>query len=723
MSVLFLLGAALAAAPPTASVATIDGPVRLDGVLDESEWALATPVTDLVRYRPSPAGPHDSKVEVRFLQDSENLYVGVRVSQATYDVRAHISPREDVNVDDQVGIYLDPMGEARTGYMFYVNALGVQQDIRWAYGDWFLSWNTVFRSEGHVTEDGFEVEIAIPFRSLRYPSVDGAGAGPVQEWGVIVTRKIPAEGTKYSWPPMQPRHPRMFEQQGKLQGVRPGPAGAGLELLPVMAGRSAFDRGPEGTEPLGWTGLEPWSDSLRPGLDARVGLSEDMGLAATLNPDFSQVEGDIRQIDLNQRFAFFYPERRPFFLDGIDSFRDPAKTLYTRSIVAPMGGVKVSGRTDRLNVGALAAVDRSPQASIHEDGTPGFDETALEGAWATDAFMRTRLDVLGNGFIGLTAGDKRILAATEDGHALSGAHSDVLGADVSLPIGEVWSASGFGSFSSAGTVDEALVGGSTGIEIERSPAFGTAGSVALTDFSPGYRNELGFLTQSGISLGEAELEQRYRIGEAGFAGSSGVVAEGWVERDQDRYQAAGLAQRLVLTSNHDIEATLLQRTWDFEGTEVRGSQLEVEYDALVNRYLGFEVTGNVGRELDFGSRLPATATRLDGELNLRPSVSTRLDLFYAQQWFTPEGLDRAHLERFYGRLTWQMTKFLGTRIIGQTQTGTDIEDPSVQGSFLLTWLKHPGTEAYIGTTWTVETDGRGLTEQAIFAKYSHLFRL
>ena len=104
-----------------------------------------------------------------------------------------------------------------------------------------------------------------------------------------------------------------------------------------------------------------------------------MGLAATLNPDFSQVEGDIRQIDLNQRFAFFYPERRPFFLDGIDSFRDPAKTLYTRSIVAPMGGVKVSGRTDRLNVGALAAVDRSPQASIHEDGTPGFDETALEG--------------------------------------------------------------------------------------------------------------------------------------------------------------------------------------------------------------------------------------------------------------------------------------------------------------------------------------------------------
>ncbi len=115
--------------------------------------------------------------------------------------------------------------------------------------------------------------------------------------------------------------------------------------------------------------------------------------------------------------------------------------------------------------------------------------------------------------------------------------------------------------------------------------------------------------------------------------------------------------------------------------------------------------------------------RLDGELNLRPSVSTRLDLFYAQQWFTPDDLERQHISRVYSRLTWQLTKALGMRVIGQTQTGSEIDDPTVQGSFLLTWLKHPGTEAYVGATWNVETDGRGLTEQVLFAKYSHLFRL
>jgi hypothetical protein len=722
MSALLLFGAALAA-PPAASVTSIEAPVRVDGVLDEAEWALATPITDFQRYRPAPGGPHHSTVEVRFLQDEKNLYIGVKVTDADYEVRAHISPREDVNVDDQVGIYLDPMGEARTGYIFYMNALGVQQDIRWAYGDWFMSWNTVFHSEGRVTDDGYEVEVAIPFRSLRYPSVDGAGGVPVQDWGVMLTRKIPAEGTKYSWPRLAPRHPRMFQQQAKLQGVKPGPAGAGVELLPVLAGRFAMDKGEHGTDPLAWTGLEPWNDSIRPGLDARVGLSEDMGLAATINPDFSQVEGDIRQIDLNQRFAFFYPERRPFFLDGIDSFRDANRTLYTRSVVSPVGGVKVSGRTDRLNVGALAAMDRTPQASVHQDGTPGFDAAALEDAWATNAFLRTRLDVLGNGFIGLTAGDKRILGGPEGGMAPTGAHSDVLGADVSLPFGEEWTVGGFGSFSLAGTAEDSLSGGATGIEIARSPAFGTAGSAGVYDVTPGYRNELGFLTQSGISTGFAEVEQRYRIGEDGFAGGTGVVGEGWLERDQDRYSAGGAKQRLVLTSNHELDAQVLYRSWDFEGAQVDGFQADLGYDALINRFLGFDVGGNVGRELDFGTLLPATATRLDGELNLRPSVSTRLDLFYAQQWFTPEGQDRAHLERFYGRLTWQMTKFLGTRIIGQTQTGTDIEDPTVQGSFLLTWLKNPGTEAYVGTTWNVETDGRGLTEQVIFAKYSHLFRL
>lgn len=721
---LALLGAALAApAPQTASVASAAPGVRVDGRLDEPAWDAAVPVSDLRRYQPSPGGPHGSVMEVRFLQDDTHLYIGVRVTGAGYGIRAHISPREDVNVDDQVGIYLDPMGEARTGYIFYINALGVQQDIRYAYGDWFMSWNTVFESEGHVTEDGFEVEVAIPFRSLRYPRVAGPAGRPVQDWGLMVTRKIPAEGAKYAWPRLQDRHPRMFAQQAKLQGVRPGPAGAGVELLPVMAAAFAVDRGPEGTDPLAWTGPEPWSDSLRPGLDARVGLSPDMGLAATLNPDFSQVEGDIRQIDLNQRFAFLYPERRPFFLDGIDSFRDTAGTLYTRSIAAPVGGVKVSGRTERLNLGALTAIDRAPQASVHQDGTPGFDAASVEGAWASDAFLRTRVDVLGNGFVGLTAADKRVLAAPAEGMAPSGAHSDVLGADISLPLGEVWSVGGYGSLSSAGTGRDDLVGGSSGFEVGRSPAFGTGGYLGVRDVGPDYRNELGFLTQSGITSAMAELTQRYRLGAAGFTGSSGVVGAGWVERDRDRFGEGGVRQSLELTSNHELEAEATLRSWDFEDAAVSGGQLEVRYEALLNRVVGFDVGGQAGRELDFGTLRPATATRFDGELNLRPTVSTRLDLFYAQQWFTPEGLDRAHLERFYGRLTWQLTRSLGTRLIGQTQTGTDIEDPVVQGSALLTWLKHPGTEAYLGATWGVASDGRGLTEQVIFAKYSHLFRL
>ncbi len=723
-----LLLAPLHAAPvhavaPTAVVRDASRPVVVDGELDEADWALAPAVTDFVRYLPSAGGPHGSRTEVRFLQDDKNLYVGVRVSQVDTEVRAHISPREDVNVDDQVGIYLDPVGDARTGYIFYLNALGVQQDIRYAYGEWFMSWNTVFRSEGHVTDDGWVLEVAIPFRSLRYPRVDGAQGHAVQDWGLMLTRKIPAEGTKYSWPPMQPRHPRMFAQQGKLRGVRPGPAGAGVELIPVLAGRFAMDAGPDGDQPLAWTGLDPWHESLRPGLDARVGLTPDLGLTATVNPDFSQVEGDIRQIDLNQRFAFFYPERRPFFLDGISSFGDSNSTLYTRSIVDPLGGVKLSGRADRFNVGALTAVDRAPYETVHEQGTPGFGEADLADAWASNAFLRTRFDVLDNGFVGFTVGDKRILAGPEGGLAPTGAHSDVMLADAQLPLGEVWTAGGYGSVSAAGEPGDELVGGAGGVSLARSPPLGTGGQFGLHDRGPGYRNEMGFLNQSGISTGWADLYQRYALGEGGSIGQTSVGVSGWEERDADRSRAASVGQDFELTDNHTIGVTGGWQRWRFQGAEVDGWFGSGEYETLLNRAVGLEVGGSGARVLDFDELAPATDVRVDGEVNLRPSVSTRLDLFYAQQWFLPEGADREHLERIYGRFTWQLTRFLGVRAIGQTQTGTGIEDPTVQGSFLLTWLKHPGTEAYVGATWNVETDGRGLTEQVLFAKYSRLFRL
>jgi len=660
---------------PRAPVRAATAPVTVDGRLDEADWAAQAPITELVRYQPAPGGPHPSRTEVRFLQSETHLYVGVRVTGAT-DVRAHISPREDVNVDDQIGVYIDPFGDSRTGYIFYVNLHGIQQDIRYAYGAWYLDWDTVWQSAGRRIDGGYELEVALPFRSLRYPATDGPRGVPEQEWSVMVTRKIPAEGIKLSWPAMQPRHPRTFEQGARLTGVRPSPMGAGVELQPVTALRGAWSRGTAGTGPLAWAPGDRVLDTARPGFDGRVGLTPDLGLAATALPDFSQVEGDVLQVDLNQRFAFFYPEQRPFFLDGVDTFEDQNDTLYTRSVGDPIYGVKLSGQAERLGIGVLHALDRTPGPSIHERGTPGFDAAGVEGARATTAFARTRWDLAQNGYVGITAADRRLVGR---GGGAGGAANDVFSLDSRVPLGEVWTASGFGAVSHAGVPGDRLLGGRAGGGVARDPALGTGGALSVEDLTPGYRNELGYLTQSGITRAAARVNHTVELAGDANTATTQVSANLVEERDQDRQRFAEASQDFTLAGNHQLIGWGGLSRFEQTGVAVEGWQAGGAYEALLSHALSMEVAAERSRVLDYGD--------------------------------------------YWTRFNVQMTREWGVRLIGQTTLSPDIASPTVAPSALLTWIRHPGTEAYIGATGTVETDGRGLTDLGLFAKLSWLFRL
>jgi hypothetical protein len=231
----------LAAAPtaPEVAVATTQTPLTVDGRLDEPGWAQAQEITRFTRYVPAPGGAPAERVSVRVLQDDETLYIGVLVEDSKNPIRARLSPREDLNDDDQIGVYLDTFNDERNGFVFYFNALGVQQDARWANGEWVQDWNTVLDAEATRHTHGFTLEIAIPFRSLRYPDT---GAHP-QTWGLIVTRKVPGEGAKYSFPPLQRGHPQLFSQAARLTGItpaapaRPGGADARARRTPARRKR------------------------------------------------------------------------------------------------------------------------------------------------------------------------------------------------------------------------------------------------------------------------------------------------------------------------------------------------------------------------------------------------------------------------------------------------------------------------------------------------------
>jgi hypothetical protein len=697
-----LLFVLTARADDPVSVLRVHDTITIDGRLDEADWQRAVPVTDFTRYLPTAGPPPPGVTEVRFLQDDTHLYIGISVQDSPTPPRARISPREDINDDDQIGIYLDTFGEGITGYIFYFNPLGIQQDIRYSAGDWFPQWDTVFTSEGHATETGYVIEIAMPFRSLRYPDPDGSP----QTWGVMITRKIPAENTKYAFPALTRNHPRMFTQAAPLSGVMPAPLGAGLSIQPALTLR--HQRLEEDGD-LRWTGLEPLNDSIRPSLDLRLGITPDLGAALTINPDFSQVEADVTQVNLNQRFAFYYPEQRPFFLDGIDAFADVNDTLYTRSIAEPLVGVKLSGQEGPLSIGLLQSIDAAPGVSIHEDGTPGFSGDDLVDVFAQNAVGRVRLDAFGSGGIGLTAADKRIIGGT-------GGYNDVLAADVTVPFSESWMAIGHGAASIAGAEDESLSGGLAGVSVIHSPALGLGGGLSAMEITPGYRQEMGFLTQSGLHRASGWLDHTH--GQDQRLWTTRLFSNGTLEYDRDHNLSAGLTQSATV-GVHGAELSAALRQWSQDEERVDGYTVDASYSANLTRVLKLSMSGGYGQLLDYNLLVPARSILTTVGGTLRLTTATRLDLDLDRQWYTPKDSELLTFTRLFTRFNWQFMEPVGLRVVQQTSLSSGLVAQSSISS-LLTWMRTPGNELYVGASYGVN---EGLREQMLFAKLTHQWRL
>jgi len=688
----------IAAAQPAVEAQTTDQPIVIDGVLDEAAWATATPITGLLRYRPTQGGPPPGKTEVRVLQDGTYLYVAARISELPYTPSARISRREDINDDDQIGVYLDPFfAKGSSGYMFYVNPRGIQQDV-WLSASWDFnfSWNTVWLAEGTLTDDGYVIEIAYPWRSLRYPRSAGE-----QTWGLMLTQKVPHDGTKYGWPQLTNHQPRWFSQAGALT-VDPAPAGAGIELMPVLAvGQTRTDEG--------WSGLDPWSEALKPGLEARVGITPDTGLALTVNPDFSQVEGDVAQLALNTRYALYYREQRPFFLDGVDAFQDRQDTLYTRSLVEPLYGVKGSGRVGGTSVGVLHGLDMSPAGSVNVDGSLGFDDP--EDRWAANSFVRVRQDAFGGGYVGVSTADKRL----SDG----GAINDVVGADMVVPLAERWTSSAqvAGSWTRDG--DDWFSGHRAGASIDRAEGQGLAAHAGVLDVGPGYRQEMGFLTDSGLTAYEGFVGHTFENDGVFDTLTPGVFAGVADEREGNWRTTLG-AYHEAQAGPHWFNAFGKYVDESYDGVQFSGHEAGVEQSGSWTRWLSTEMEIEYARELDYDTLAPGTGVETELWTTWRPWVPTRIDLAYSHHVFTPDEQPTQTAQSIYAKLNHQLSRSLGVRLTAQRTWGDGIDAPAWQTSQLITWLQSPGTEAYLGAAQTL--DG-GVSELTLFLKASKLFRL
>ena len=306
----------------------IETTVKIDGVLDEPAWSRAALLTGFSQYRPVDGRPAEDSTDVLVWYAPDAIYFGIRAFEPHgHVVRATLADRDNIDADDHVAILLDTYLDHRRATMFAVNPLGVQEDGVWSDGvaagaaggpsaggrfDATIDLNPdyVYESRGHVTDWGYEVEVRIPFKSLRYQS-----ANP-QDWGVQILRSVQHSGYEETWTPAVRANASFLIQSGRLVGLGDLRRGLVLDLTPEFT--TKVDGAPT-TPGYDYRGTPEVAGNLR------WGVTQNLGLTATANPDFSQVEADIGQVTLNQRFALFYPEKRPFFLEGLEQFDTPNK--------------------------------------------------------------------------------------------------------------------------------------------------------------------------------------------------------------------------------------------------------------------------------------------------------------------------------------------------------------------------------------------------------------
>lgn len=460
------------------------GDITLDGAVTESLWETALKLELRYEVRPGENIPPPVRTELLLAHDDRNLYVAFRCYDDTPSaIRARYGDRDTMFNDDFVGVVLDTFNDERRAYEFFANPLGVQGDMLMddVSGNEDSAWNAIWESAGRITETGYEVEFVIPFTQLRFPATSGP-----QTWGIDGIRSYPRRDRHHItlFPRIRGENSYLGQEE-KISGFAGVRRGQNLEIIPTVTalrtdGRAEFPRGR-------LTNLRAEGDF---GVTTKWGITPNVTLNATVNPDFSQVEADAVQLDVNNQFALFFNETRPFFLEGSDFFRSARlNLLHTRQLVQPNGALKVSGKTGRHAFGLFSAQDGTTTIILPESQR---SRTRVLEADTLATVGRYRFDVGGNSTVGAMVTDRRgsgyfnNVVAVDTRHRFSAA--DSITAIVALSTSE--DAPSIASLTSAGQRHD------TAIDMHYMHGVRNWYSyLNYGDLGKDFRADLGFITQ------------------------------------------------------------------------------------------------------------------------------------------------------------------------------------------------------------------------------------
>jgi hypothetical protein len=558
----------------------LDQSIDVDGNLIEPVWQQAVVLSGFSRYAPVDGAAADHATEVLVWYSPSAMHFGIRAAAPAGSVRATLADRDRIQSDDHVIVFLSTYNDGRQALVFGVNPLGVQLDGSLAEGTRGsgggfsglsggretpdLSPDFVFQSKGRVTAGGYDVEIRIPFKSIRYQSQ------PQQDWGIHVTRVIPQQGIEDSWAPARRDAASFLGQSGRLKNLNGLRRGLVLDLNPVATAK-LDGRG----EPGGWG-----YDASRPeaGMNLRWGITPNLTMNGTVNPDFSQVESDAGQFSFDPRQALFFPEKRPFFLDGIEQFATPNNLIYTRRVVAPIAAAKITGKVSgRTNLAFLSAVDDQSLSASGSDN-PIFN------------ILRVQQDVGARSRAALVYTDR-----------IDGNRSNrVIGSDARLVWSDIY------SLTVQGAVSRTAIGNQVtsaplwqGVFARTGRRFGVRYTVRGVD--PDFRAAAGFISRTGIASGNFN-HQLITYGKPGSVmerWSSDVVLDGTWQYDELMAGRASQDRKLHFNNNFTLRG----------GWRVGGSVLIESFGYDKGLYSNYYLGRDTGSGMAFikypdGPRLP-----------------------------------------------------------------------------------------------------------------------
>ena len=682
---------------PPYRVPKVNSEINVDAILDELFWEEAVKIDANIEVRPGENIDAPVKTEVLLAYDNSHIFVAFKA----YDpdpsqIQAHYCDRDKIFDDDWILILFDTFNDQRRTYDFACNPLGIQSDFIETTTGGGGDWDTIWESDGRITDEGYIVEMAIPFSSLNFPDTEED-----QIWGFDAVRSYPRSVRHHIGVFPRDRNNNCYMcQSEKLIGFAGASPGNNIEIVPTLSALVSQERSDYTTGKFIET-----ERRTAPGLTAQWGITPNVTFSTTLNPDFSNVEADVLQLDINNQFAIYYPEKRPFFLESSDFFSTPLTAVHTRTLADPIWGLKLSGREGIHTVGVFSAQDEITNYLFpgSESSNSTSANTRSQGSAA-----RYKLDISQSSNIGILMTDRRghdyqNQLASIDGD-LKFTQTDrftfqVLGSQTEYPEfisseydqpSSKFSGKAYRVYYSHNTRDYELYG-------------------RHWDLDQNLRADMGFISQTGIKYSEIGGRYRWRRDPGHWYNWLGIQASYDYRRDQNnqllhRAWTGGATYEGPLQSHASLYGEIGKDR--YEGLEFRMNWINGCLGLRLIAPMWFHFHWRYGDQIDYANTRPGTRLQLNPtvHLNLGLRLKVEIDHTYEQLDVSPGRLYTANINRI--KLMYQFSKRIFLRTIIQYRhyrrnafLYTDEVDPkseSLFSQFLFSYKLNPQTVFFLG---------------------------